>query len=136
VTDAALVALRDIGLLHALRQATAGGWGRPAGPDDVWRLWLDDTKVTDAGIKELAHLQGLKELKLAGARITDAGMKELANLTGLQLLDLSRTKVTDAGLKELANLQALRRLELANTPVTDAGIEELRKALPECGIRR
>jgi hypothetical protein len=40
-------------------------------------------------------------LGLVGTRVTDAGLKELARLKRLQALDLGRTKVTDAGLKEL-----------------------------------
>ena len=33
-------------------------------------------------------------------RVTDAGVKELAGLKSLQTLDLRDTQVTDAGLKE------------------------------------
>jgi hypothetical protein len=40
-------------------------------------------------------------LNLVRTKVTDAGLKELAALKGLKVLDLSSTKVTDAGLKEL-----------------------------------
>ena len=45
--------------------------------------------MTDAGLKDLAALKGLKTLNLALNAVTDAGLKELAALKGLQTLDLS-----------------------------------------------
>jgi hypothetical protein len=69
-----------------------------------------------------------------GTKITDAGLKELAGLKNLQTLHLNGTEITDAGLKELAglkSLQVLSFLETGGTNVTDAGVEELRKALPK-----
>jgi hypothetical protein len=38
---------------------------------------LGGTKVTDAGLKELAPLKNLTELYLTGTKVTDAGVKEL-----------------------------------------------------------
>ena len=40
------------------------------------------------------------EVNFNDTKVTDAGLKELAGLKGLQLLYLSSTQVTDAGLKE------------------------------------
>jgi len=51
-------------------------------------------------------------LNLKWTRVTDAGLKELAALKQLQGLDLSFTQLTDAGLKELAALQQLQELIL------------------------
>jgi hypothetical protein len=99
-------------------------------------LELRGTKVTDAGLKELAGLESLQFLELRGRKVTDAGVKELAGLKSLQSLWLSMTKVTDTGLKELAGLKSLRYLDVAGTKVTDAGVMELRKALPNCTIKR
>ena len=52
------------------------------------------------------------EVNLSWTKVTDAGLKDLAPLTQLQTLDLSETKVTDAGLKDLAALKQLRTLSL------------------------
>ncbi len=77
-------------------------------PGAPFGLCLNLTKVTDAGLKELAGLKSLQALYLAGTQVTDAGLKELAGLKSLQILDLRGTKVTDAGLKELAGLRACK----------------------------
>jgi internalin A len=40
-------------------------------------LHLDDTEVTDAGLKELYNLRNLEELSLKGTHVTKAGLSEL-----------------------------------------------------------
>lgn len=104
----------------------------PAHP--VVSVFLGGAKVTDADLKVLAALKGLKGLSLTNTPVTDASLKELAPLQGLQTLSLFKTKVTDAGLKDLAALKGLKRLYLDSTKVTDAGVAELQKALPDCMI--
>jgi internalin A len=86
---------------------------------------LISDKVTDADLKELAPIEGLRKLDLSGNAITGAGLKHLAPLGKLQVLDLSRTRVGDEGLKELAPFRELRSLNLMNAGVTDAGLKDL-----------
>jgi hypothetical protein len=74
-----------------------------------------NTKITDAGLKELRAFKSLEQLQL-GAKITDAGLKELKGLKRLKDLSLSRTQVTDAGLKELKELRGLLMLSLSVCP--------------------
>jgi internalin A len=70
------------------------------------------------------------------SKVTDAGLKELAPFKNLTTLSLGlATKVTDAGLKELAQFKNLTKLALGGTKVTDAGVKELQTALPKCEIR-
>ena len=69
--------------------------GRP-----VVFVFFYDSKVTDADLKALKELKGLKELRLWATQITDAGLEALKELTGLRVLDLSSTPITDADLKE------------------------------------
>ena len=96
----------------------------PARPVIVVRLNL--TKATDADLKELAAMKGLRELDLVEVKVTDAGLKELAALKGLRTLNLGGCRgVTDAGLKNLADLKELKDLNLGLTGVTDAGLKEL-----------
>ena len=110
LSDANLRVLRQIGLLHCLNQAESRE--RPKSAEQITSLALCRSPVTDAGLRELATLK---------------------NLTWLDLRD---TRVADAGLKELAGLKNLDTLLLQGTQVTDAGVHELRKALPNCTIKR
>lgn len=111
LSDANLRVLREIGLLHCLDQAGAGG-ERPRSAEEITSLALCRSPVTDAGLRELAGLR---------------------NLTWLDLRD---TWVTDVGLKELAGLKRLATLLLQGTQVTEAGVAKLQKALPKCTIKR
>jgi hypothetical protein len=92
------------------------------------------SQVTDAGLKGLAGLKQLQTLDLDGTKVTDAGLKELAGLTQLRMLLLDDTNVTDTGLKELASLTQLRTLRLNSTKVTDEGVRELQESLPRVRI--
>jgi hypothetical protein len=92
------------------------------------------TKVTDAGVKELAGLKGLTDLGLGSTQVTDAGLKHLAGLKELRHLNLNFTKVTDAGVKELSGRTKLETLGLSFTRVTPEGVKKLKEALPKCKI--
>jgi hypothetical protein len=132
VTDAALRALREAGLLHTLGfgMATAKDGARPESTEGVIRLDLSSTAVTGAGLKELGGLKNLQTLGLSDTKVTGTGLAELAGLKRLKELHL--TAVTDVGLKELAGLKSLQVLKLNNTKETD--MTELQKALPNCTI--
>jgi internalin A len=102
-------------------------------PGAPFGLCLNLTKVTDAGLKELAGLKSLQLLNLGGSAVTDAGLKEVGRLKNLQSLIMWGTQVTDVGVKELYGLKNLRNLELLGTKVTDAGLAGLQKDLPKAG---
>jgi hypothetical protein len=116
-------------------------------------LNLQATKVTEAGLKELAPLKKLAFLFLFPPQITDATLRTLREMNMLHVLygfhgkdddlrlyhgarlksldeviyvDLSHTRVTDKGLKELVGMKNLQRLDLDETRVTDAGLKELK----------
>jgi Leucine-rich repeat (LRR) protein len=97
-------------------------------------VYLSGPDVTDAGLKHLAGLKRLQNLKLYGTKVTDAGLKELAGLKRLLHLSLYKSEVTDAGLKHLARFKQLKTFNLSKTQVTAKGIAELRKALPDLKI--
>jgi internalin A len=88
-------------------------------------LNLEKTSVTDAGLKQLTPLKELRTLYLAETKVTDAGLKELTAFTKLQNLGLGGTRVTDAGVKQLAAVQGLKELSLRGTPVTGVGLKPL-----------
>ena len=81
-----------------------------------------------------ADLAKVPRLNLNDTKITDAGLKEVAKMQKLRGLSLDGTKITDASLKDIAKLQKLTNLDLLGTKVTKAGVAELQKALPKCRI--
>ena len=87
----------------------------------------DSEELTAEGLKELAKLQKLTSLNLESPRITDAGLKELAKLQNLTSLDLWNTQITDAGLKDVAKLKNLTDLRLRKTKITDEGLKDVAK---------
>ena len=82
-----------------------------------------------------ADLDKVTRIHLHTTKITDAGLKEVAKLQQLTHLYLGDTQITDEGLKEVAKLKKLTILYLYGTKVTDAGVAELKKALPKCEIQ-
>ncbi|HYH65164.1 MAG TPA: hypothetical protein VD866_10760 [Urbifossiella sp.] len=87
-------------------------------------LNINDTPVTDVGLRTLAGHKDLRHLHLRGTKVTDVGLTALSPM-GLRTLDLGSTRVTDAGLKHLGGLTSLEALMLYRTGVTDRGVAEL-----------
>jgi hypothetical protein len=113
---------------------TDAGLKHLVGLKQLRELYLRTTQVTDAGLKHLAGLKYLQTLALDETKVTDAGLKHLAALKQLRVLNLSDTELTDAGLKELAGFKQLRKLYLSGTEVTDKGKADLKKSLPKLKI--
>lgn len=76
------------------------------------------------------------QLYLDGSRVTDAGLAYLGPLTLLSVVNLNDTAITDAGPQRLANPPQVRRVYLSRAPVTDAGVHQLGNALPGARILR
>lgn len=87
-------------------------------------LYLQESDVTDEGLKEVSRFTNLKVLFLGGTKIGDSGLKHLANLKKLEELTLIGTKVTDKGMEHLAKITTLTRLELTFTGVGDKGVKQ------------
>jgi hypothetical protein len=117
----------------------------PKAPDEITRLDLAGTEVTDHALKQVAGLKNLTSLDLHGTKVTAAGLKELAGLKKLTVLGLSEMQLNDANLRVLRALGLLHclnqvnfggeprpksvaevtSLALCRGPVTDAGLREL-----------
>jgi hypothetical protein len=133
-------------------------------PDDLQRLYLVQTRVTDDQLVHVARLTGLEHLSLAFTDVSDAGLAVLQPLHRLRRLHLNATQVSDEGLGYLHAFPDLESLALGATLVTDhglphlyglrklgflsfdaaysgrqsrvtpAGISDLRRALPHCRL--
>ena len=89
-------------------------------------LSLQNTAVTDAGLKPLNKLSKLKSLHLGGCKaVTGSGFADLPDLAALEVLYLNDTATNDAGMKAVARLREVKTLDLDRTKITDAGVREL-----------
>jgi Leucine-rich repeat (LRR) protein len=128
------------GLRRVMPRRTTDGAPRKEG--DIGKITylktldLSQTKITDAGLKELSQLKGMTWLQVGGTAITDAGVSNLIELSNIKWLDLSGTKITDVGLNELKSLKNLVSLSLHKTQTTDVGENELKESLPNLKIQR
>lgn len=92
-------------------------------------------QITDEGLAYLAGLTKLETLSVSQSLVTDAGLVHLKNLTNLGWLGLSGSLVTDQGLMHLEKLNNLKDVHLYGTQVTEKGVANLQRALPKAKIR-
>jgi hypothetical protein len=86
---------------------------------------LNQTAVTDDGMRHLTQLKNLNKLYLIGTAIGDDTLSSLEAHQRISMLELSNTRVTDAGLVFVRSLPSLRHLSIANTDVTSGGLQHL-----------
>ena len=86
-------------------------------PQLAW-LYLNKTKVTDAGMAHLSGLKQLRRLHLANTAITSVGVKQLEGLENLETLNIYGTKVNDDVLESLTKLPKLKKVFLYDTGVS------------------
>ncbi|MGI6524154.1 MAG: type IV secretory system conjugative DNA transfer family protein [Bdellovibrionota bacterium] len=105
--------------------------------DNVKKLVLTNTRITDKGLTSIANLRNLTQLFLDGTDITDSGLKAITVLPRLRILNLSRTAVSALGLAPLRSSK-IRKLILRETKVTDNGLNYLTefKRLSEVALER
>lgn len=91
--------------------------------------WLDlrITAIGDEGVAQLKNLKKLKFLNLFRTNLSDKGLAELKDLTELETLLIGGTRVNDDGLKNLEKFSRLRKISVFRTAVSDAGIRHLEK---------
>lgn len=83
------------------------------------RLWLSQTKITDAALSHLATCPTLTHLAVEGTATSDAGLQRLTQLPNLQSLSLGSPFFTSAGLRAIGKMVSLRELYLDRLPVDD-----------------
>ncbi len=118
-------------------------------------LCLQETSVSDEGVRSigqlpnledvdlwgcrsvscigpLAKLSNLRRLQLHGTRVAD--LSPLEKLTKLRSLDLTGTPVSD--ISPLSRLTELEELILTKTSVSDEDVDKLQQAMPNLQITR
>lgn len=86
---------------------------------------LRDTKITDAGIRQLKLLPRLRSLDISGTLITDEVGATLKSFHSLKELAVANTDFSDTGLFHIKDL-SLRRLDVERTRVTNRGLRYLK----------
>jgi eukaryotic-like serine/threonine-protein kinase len=84
------------------------------------------TRLTNRGLLAFLHRDDVTDLRVASTRISDEGIKSIAHLP-LTALDLGYTGVTNAGLKTISSTTTLRELHIDGLRITDNGLVPLLK---------
>jgi len=95
-----------------------------------------DSRIDDDVLVAFAQFKLLRKIRLNNTPITDSGIRHLSALHNLAKLYIGGTGVTDACFETLSQLPSLRYVYLANTSVTDDAAEQFRTASPECTVAR
>lgn len=99
---------------------------RYARMQDLRRLDLSLTRISDRGLRELKSAPGIEELNLYFAeQITDEGASVVRGWKHLKSLNLRGTKITDNTLELLAGVPTLEALDIGWAQITDTGLEHL-----------
>ena len=78
----------------------------------------------------VGKFRNLTRLHLENTQITDGGLKHLKNLRYLEYVNLYQTQVGDEGIQQLSDLKNLKTLYVWQTQVTAEGAAKLKKLLP------
>ncbi len=82
----------------------------------------------------MAQLNQLTKLNLERTTITDTGLSNLNALSNLQYLNLNQTKVTTNGIKLLMDLKKLQALFIYGTGVKAEELPDLQTMFPNTKI--
>lgn len=102
--------------------------------DELRILNLPQAKLTADGLRELARLPRLRNLRIGGRSIDDAAIAELAKCPALSSLHLIQPGITDQSLETLAGMAELSSLYIDDCPLSDAAWEKLFAARPKMHV--
>lgn len=98
-------------------------------------LVLQNTRVSNTGLRQLARLPALTHLRLKDNRqLGDECVPHLVAISRLQNLQVHETSITALGLARLAELPELRDLCVDDETGTEAELRELSMLMPRCEI--
>jgi hypothetical protein len=95
-----------------------------------------NSNLDDGMMAALAGFPHLNRLYLNQTAVSDDGLKHLSKLTYLEYLNLYKTQVTDAGLAQLKDLKNLKNLYLWQTSVTENGLAKFASYLPQTVVNK
>ncbi len=136
VTNATLkpiAALKNLETLDLGFTLVKGGLDQLPEFSKLATLMLSGTMLTE-NTSALARCKDLSSLYLQQTNLSVASLKELSQLKALRMVDFQGSVLPADGVKELAALKNLKSLSLINCNVTDDQIIALRRALPGCTV--
>jgi internalin A len=92
---------------------------------EVTRVWLDKTQVSDADLRVVSKLRHTRSLSLNWTDISDEGLASIHGISELTYLGLCKTKVTSEGIRLLPQQLTGCTLVLAETSVGDDALSDL-----------
>ncbi|MDP4610128.1 MAG: hypothetical protein NWT02_02960 [Opitutales bacterium] len=98
--------------------------------------WIDCSylELSESFYKNISQYQNLERLHLDNSNVSNEDLKALSDLPKLNYLNLYSTKINDDGIAALAACKSLNKVFLGSTKVTKAGVEKLQAANPELTI--
>ena len=128
---ASLKPLRSLRALVLVHELSVGSSGLAVLKDLPALEYLDcDTNPTDTGLKHVAQIRSLRQLRVRMGRVKGPGLAELANLPRLERLSLWGTKgLADGHVRYLEGLTNLKSLTLwgSNVRLTDSTLASVSK---------
>lgn len=96
-----------------------------------------EEKDADAAAHAFTQIKSLKELNIPLSRMTDAGMEQLAKANSIEKLNLSGAfNLTASSIDHLAKMTNLKELDLSYASrLRPSEISRLQAALPDCKIK-
>jgi len=119
-----LSSLRVLLIDHPNSRFSAIGLKRLAGLPSLEQLRIRGAGIDDAALAQLAEIKTLRVLNLPQGAFSDEALAHLRSLAHLEQLRFGSPHVTSAGMQTIAELTELKRLHLINVPITDEGIKE------------
>lgn len=118
------LSLEELDLRHAV--ITDRGIEAISDMTTLERLAFADTAITDKAFIDLAKLQNLRVLSVAGAPgIQGTRLKEISGLKNLEFLYLLDCPIDDAAIKSLKGMK-LKVLGLCLTQITDRALDDIK----------
>ena len=95
----------------------------------VQLLNFSSTGITDDAVAQLAEMESLGMLYLAGTSITDQSMSAIRKMPNLTYINLMNTSVTADGISQLGDHPSLRNMEITGDVLTDETVTHI-NAMP------
>jgi len=92
---------------------------------EIVLLGLDETSITDDGLKSIEKFDKIEYFSACSTRISDLTLQRLSQCKNLKNLLVRETDVSDSGIANLAPLCELTELDLKSTNVTGLGLASL-----------